>query len=697
MHPSSKSPTHKSVATRFLPLWWPVCLVAGWPALATPPGADTLFTNGTIHLDPATTTSALAVRAGHVVSVGPEAAASGASQVVNLHGGAIWPGFIDSHSHYLGGSFISMGVSLNTATPLPDMTAIKSAVTNWIGGPTDAGAPTWIFGFGWNAAVVTQPDGRVLDDIPRPVVLIDGGGHSCIANSAAMALGGITGETVVPGGEIVRDGEGHATGWLKENAVGLVLAKALEQTPDALFGAAVPTVAGILASQGVTGISDIMGMPGLPINGREEVFRALERAGRLPLRVHFYVPVYRVADAATVWGRYAEAAPVEDTPLVRFAGGKIWVDGGCDSGGADTSFAHAHEPTRYFSLEELRQFVNTAESIGIPLQVHANGDRAVDDVLTAMEEAKAANGTLQSHVLVHLPFATALQLQRIKALGVTVAAQPIFWEQVGYATELAEYGASATGIYNYSTMFAAGITPGCGTDWPAVDDPMSDFSPLKGLAVATSSFMRLAGDTRRLTAAQFLSGYTAGSAATVSRPDLGHLQPGAAADLVVFDKDPLTHPGLAALSIKVKQTWVNGNLVSGMIDAFDTWATAKGLTGDGAALDADPDHDSIPNGIEFVIGGEPNPADSGSDSRARLPRMSVSGDSVTFTYTRMHAADAMNPVVQFSTGLQTWKDAVNGEDGTVITTTAGADSDTVEVSLPKNGAGTLFARLKVAQ
>lgn len=673
------------------------CPLAGLTSRAQPAGADVLFTNGTIHLNSTTTTTSLAIRDGHVLAVGADALAGGASRSINLHGGAVWPGFTDSHSHYLGGSFISMGVRLNTAEPLADMAAIKAAVTSWIGGPTDAGAPTWIFGFGWNTAVVTAPDGHALDDIPRPVVLIDGGGHSCIANSMAMSLGGITDETVVPGGEIVRDAEGHATGWLKENGVGPVLSVALQQTPDALFGAAVPTVAGALASQGVTGISEIMGMPGLPISGRENVYRALERGGNLPIRVHFYVPAYSVAEALSVWSRYATAAPTEDTPMVRFAGGKIWVDGGCDSGAADTSFPHVHSPTRYFSLSELRQLVELAEDIGIPVQFHTNGDRAVDDVLTALEEAKTAKGTLQPHILVHLPFTTPERIQRIKVLGVTVSGQPIFWEQTGYATELAEYGEFARSIYDYAAMFAAGVTLGCGTDWPAVDTPMEDFSPMKGLAVATSSFMRLAGDSRRITASQFLAGYTAGSAATVNRRDLGHLEPGAAADLVVFDKDPLTNPGIGALYLKIKQTWVGGNLVSGSVDAFDTWAASKGLVGADAELDADPDHDGVPNGIEFVIGGDPNPASPKCNTSDRLPQANIDGGRLVVAYTLMHEAASMKPVVQISSDLQGWTDVVDGKDEAVITVISGVDSDTVRVSIPSVGASPKFMRLKVAQ
>lgn len=543
--------------------WYLVLCAAGLLAVnatAGPP-ADILFTNGTIHLDANTTSTVLAVAAGHVIATGGAAIATvdAHTRIADLNGGVAWPGFIDTHAHYLGGSFFAMGVSLNTAPPLATMAAIKAAITNWMGGPTDFGPSTWIFGFGWNSASIADPDGRMLDDIARPIVLVDGGGHTVIANSEAMRRGGIGDSTTVVGGEIVRDAQGHATGWLKENATGLVLTPAMLQTPDAVFGAAAPRLATILAAVGVTGIGDVMGMPGMPIRGREEVYKALERQNRLPLRVHYIIPVYSPEDATNTWSRYIH--PTNNTDLVRFAGGKIWVDGGCDTGGADTSFPHAHTPTRYFDLPALRAIVGVAEQLGLPVQFHVNGDLALEDVITALEEARTAGGTLQPHTIVHLAFATPAQLLRIKGLGVSVSAQPIFWGPIGYATELAEYGSPATNIYNYPAVCAAGIRMGCGTDWPAVDDPMSDFVPMKGLAMATTHFQRTNLDARILTASQFLHAYTEGSAANVNRSDLGALLPGSAADLVVFDQDPISFPDTGRLPA-VQQTWVNGVLVT---------------------------------------------------------------------------------------------------------------------------------------
>jgi lysophospholipase L1-like esterase len=131
---------------------------------------------------------------------------------------------------------------------------------------------------------------------------------------------------------------------------------------------------------------------------------------------------------------------------------------------------------------------------------------------------------------------------------------------------------------------------------------------------------------------------------------------------------------------------------------FDTWAGigtgGKGLTGAAAAFDADPDHDGISNGIEFVIGGEPNPATAGYNSSALLPTVEASGNNLVFTFTRTHAAAYLNPVVEFDADMQgVWTTATSGN--ATIAVTPGTTADTVTVTIPKGVNQKLFARLKV--
>ncbi len=150
-------------------------------------------------------------------------------------------------------------------------------------------------------------------------------------------------------------------------------------------------------------------------------------------------------------------------------------------------------------------------------------------------------------------------------------------------------------------------------------------------------------------------------------------------------------------------TWsleTSGNqllLVYSLGTPFSNWATSKGLAGPSAAFDADPDDDGISNGLEFVLGGEPNPANPGSNSSALLPTFSVTGGNLVFTFNRADAAAYLNPVVEFNSGLTgTWTTAVDPGNAT-ISTLDGSPSDQVTVTVPTGGAPTMFARLKVVE
>lgn len=130
--------------------------------------------------------------------------------------------------------------------------------------------------------------------------------------------------------------------------------------------------------------------------------------------------------------------------------------------------------------------------------------------------------------------------------------------------------------------------------------------------------------------------------------------------------------------------------------AFQSWTDQKGLVGANAGFHADPDNDGIANGIEFVIGGEPDPVHPDSHSLSQLPTVDATGDDFIFTYTQMHEAADFQAVVQFSTSLSgPWIEA--DQAGATILITPGTLSNTVMVSLPKGSESKRFARLAVTQ
>jgi autotransporter-associated beta strand protein len=177
----------------------------------------------------------------------------------------------------------------------------------------------------------------------------------------------------------------------------------------------------------------------------------------------------------------------------------------------------------------------------------------------------------------------------------------------------------------------------------------------------------------------------------------------------------VTNPSLLAVDstgfTSGSGTWTvqkNGNTLELVYTAaaaspFTTWATTNGLAGDDALPGADPDNDGLDNLIEFVIGGQPNPANPNSNSNGLVPVTALDATHLVFTYRRT-ALSATQPglsvAAEYGSNLSGWTTALNGVSGVVITTTPdgfGAGVDRVDVSMPRTLApgGKLFARLKV--
>ncbi len=139
-------------------------------------------------------------------------------------------------------------------------------------------------------------------------------------------------------------------------------------------------------------------------------------------------------------------------------------------------------------------------------------------------------------------------------------------------------------------------------------------------------------------------------------------------------------------------------LVAAPGNPYSVWTGLKGLAGNDALPDADPDRDGIVNAIEFVLGAEPNPANPGSSSAHLLPEFEVVSDThVTFTFRCLAVAAYANPVVRYGNDLTGWTTAVHGSGGVTIAVNPNhydTGIDRVIATLPRGGSGKLFARLQ---
>ena len=131
-------------------------------------------------------------------------------------------------------------------------------------------------------------------------------------------------------------------------------------------------------------------------------------------------------------------------------------------------------------------------------------------------------------------------------------------------------------------------------------------------------------------------------------------------------------------------------------NCYAAWAAAKGLVGANADFNADPDHDGITNGLEFVLGSEPNPANPNAWDLSPIPSATAGSDALVFTFSRTIASACLNRKIQFTTNpVLPWTTVIDGVNAAVQVTTNGPN-EIVTATIPANGSNTMFARLLVS-
>lgn len=511
--------------------------------------ADLVLLDGEIHTlapsDPlrepsAETYEALAVRDGRILRLGSsydvEMLAGVDTEVIDLDGRIVLPGFVDAHTHLTTMGRYLVHADLSAATSHEEAIAALEDRAAEIDDP-DA----WVLGYGFDES--RWEDERYLhrDDLDavseeRRVAAFREDMHVAAVNSRVLSEFG----SQLPEGDVETDADGIPTGVLVEEAIDPIyeaVAPDPEQTRELVRAAQREANA-----RGVTAIHDMVRNSHAP-----RIYRELDLAGELTLRVrlnYWTDHLDSVLDAGLRSNHGSE--------LVRVGAIKSYTDG--SFGGRTARISEPYEDGSgtgqwVVEPEELADAVERADEAGLQFTAHAIGDVAIEETLDVYANTEAP--ATARHRIEHAELLSAATIERFADLGVVASVQPNFLKWAGegglYDSRL---GDRRTETNRFADLLEAGVPIAFGSDCMPLD-------PLLGVHHAVNA----PADAQQLSVTDALRAYTVGSAyAGFDEGRLGTIEPGKLADLVVLDDSPWEQPSTID-EIDVAITILGGSIV----------------------------------------------------------------------------------------------------------------------------------------
>lgn len=529
-----------------------------------------LFTGGTVLTGDPTRprAGAIAVSGGRIVAFDDEALdrRDGATEVVDLRGGCLVPGFHDGHIHPLWGGTGLAGAPVDGARSVEELLA---RVRDHAAAHPGAG---WVTGGGYDPALLPggNGDATVLDTAvaDRPVLLWAADHHTAWVNSAALAAAGVDASTPdPPGGTIVRRGDGAPLGALLESAAELV-ARLVPAPTAADKVAGLQRSLGLMAAAGITWAQDAALAP-----EDLDVYLAVAAGGRLTSRVNVALRADpgRWRDQRRPFLAARAAAEADGGGMVTARTVKLFADGIVESGTAAMLEPYEDAPHScgipVWEGGELAEAVAAFDADGFQVHIHAIGDGGIRTALDAVAHATAENGRRDRRpVVAHTQVVHPDDLPRFAALGVIANFEPLWAQPDAVMVDLTEPRLGrerSRWQYPIGAIARSGAAVSFGSDWP-----VSSLVPMEGLAVAVTR-RTPAGrppdgwlPEQRVTAGDALAAYTAaGAHQAFAEHDTGTVAVGKRADLCLLADDPTAVPPADLAGLPVEGTWLGGTEV----------------------------------------------------------------------------------------------------------------------------------------
>lgn len=534
---------------------------------------DTIFINGKfITADESfRIANAVAVRGGRFLAVGDEAdiaaLAGPSTTVVDLQGRTVLPGLIDTHVHVERAGLLKYTVQLN------DVSTVEQALSRISSYAAKLPKGQWLRGGQWHPLaqlaekrLLTREElDRVAPDNPVCLPI----GHFTMANSAALALAGISKDTPDPDGGIIhRDpATGEPNGTLEEAAEDLIH-DLLPEWSDDQRDEQLKYAMQYFNEYGLTSaISAAVDPATLRAHHR------VRRNGQATMRISaMYAPTGGLSPTMSLeewelfFSRIGAASDFGDDWL-SYSGVKLQIDGGMTLRTAAMRDGYPDDPdykgTIVIEAARFNALVATANRYGWRVGVHAVGDAAVDTVLNAYELADAEKSIKgRRFIVIHGSLIRRDQMERARALDVRVDAQTSFlWDK---AAAVARFlgKANADRAFPMRTMIdVMGLDAVAqGTDYPI--NLANPFVNMYVMVTRKDKNGDVYGAGERITREEAIRLYTsAASRYSFSEAKTGSIEPGKYADMAVISDDILTVPEEAIKDIKAVQTIIEGRTV----------------------------------------------------------------------------------------------------------------------------------------
>jgi len=438
------------------------------PTLAAQSYADLILTNGKIWTvnNAQPQAEAVACTGARIVAVGSTADiskwAGPKTQIIDLAGRLVGPGFNDAHVHFCAGGAHLASVKLRDARTEAEF---RERIRKFA-----AGLPKgrWIEGGDWdheNWTPARLPTRLLIDEAggDHPVFVNRLDGHMSLANTIALKLAGITRNTPdPPGGTIVRDANGEPTGILKDAAMDAV-DRVIPAPSENEIADAIRAAMRYAAENGVTSVQDMSASPEIL-----RVYQRLLKSGELTVRVSGHQPL-------AGWKRLADVGLLAGFggPYLHIGGLKGFADGSLGSTTALFFEPYLDAPNtsglandEMIPESKMYQHIVDADAAGLQVAVHAIGDKANHTILNMFEEAANKNGPHDRRFRIeHAQHLRPDDIPRFAKLHVIASMQPYHAIDDGRWAEKRIGPERAKGTYAFRSLLDAGAVLAFGSDW----------------------------------------------------------------------------------------------------------------------------------------------------------------------------------------------------------------------------------------